>query len=261
MSMEQTIKQLAHDLGADLCGIAPVERFDEAPAGFRPRDIFPQAKSVVAVAKCMPEGPYHSKSAIPYTVASNVTLLQITRIVIELCSAIERQTGTRAMPVPSEPYEYWDEEKREGRGLLSLKHAGWLAGLGVITANSLLTNNHFGNRISLGAALLDIELNGDKIADYNFGCEKCHRCIDACEVHAISGGIVNQKVCRTHYESKTARGAPLYVCNACRKLCPNGRARPAVAPASKERNRGAVSSGFRVDAVAAADRRGTIQGI
>jgi hypothetical protein len=48
VNIEETIRSLAYDLGADLCGIAPVERFDDAPPGFRPRDIFPQAKSVVA---------------------------------------------------------------------------------------------------------------------------------------------------------------------------------------------------------------------
>ncbi|HNS22820.1 MAG TPA: hypothetical protein PKH24_20140 [Sedimentisphaerales bacterium] len=124
MTIEETTKGLARGLGADLCGIAPVERFDGAPAGFRPQDVFPQAKSAVVVAKRVPEGPLHAVGAIPYTTTCNMILMQVTPLVVSLCSAIERQAGVQAVPVPSEPYEYWDAEKCEGRGLLSLKHAG-----------------------------------------------------------------------------------------------------------------------------------------
>ena len=40
------IKSIAFDLGADLCGIAPVDRFSSAPKGFHPIDIYekPDAK-------------------------------------------------------------------------------------------------------------------------------------------------------------------------------------------------------------------------
>jgi epoxyqueuosine reductase len=222
MSLERTIKDLAGDLGADLCGIAPVERFRDAPAGFRPNDIFPPAKSVVALAKRFPEGPFHSHSPIPYTTASDVILQEVTRITILLCAGIEVKTDARAVPVPSEPYEYWDAENREGKGLLSLKHAAWLAGLGVITANSLLTNDRYGNRLCLGAALLDIELKGDPVADYRFNCDPCHLCVNACPVHAIHDRTVKQKLCRSNCEGKTAKGYPLCICNACRRICPNG---------------------------------------
>jgi epoxyqueuosine reductase len=222
MSIEDTIKSLAYDLGADLCGIAPVERFAHAPAGFQPRDLFPQARSVVVLATRFPEGPFHAVSAIPYTTTCNVILMGVTRLTITLCSAIEEQADVRAVPVPSEPYEYWDAENWEGKGLLSLKHAGWLAGLGVITANSLLTNERYGNRICLGALLLDVDVKGDDVANYSYNCEHCRRCIDACPVHAINSGTVNQKLCRGNCGGKTARGDLLYVCNTCRRICPNG---------------------------------------
>ena len=51
MTIERLIKDLAHRLGADLCGIAPVERFQGAPKGFHPQDIFPEAKAAVVLAK------------------------------------------------------------------------------------------------------------------------------------------------------------------------------------------------------------------
>ncbi|MEN6577955.1 MAG: epoxyqueuosine reductase [Phycisphaerales bacterium] len=222
MRIEETIKSLAHNLGADLCGIAPVERFQDAPAGFRPSDIFAEVESVVVLAKRLPEGSFHSQSPIPYTTASDVIRQEITRMVVLLCAGIEAQADVRAVPVPSEPYEYWDAENREGRGLLSLKHAGWLAGLGVITANSLLTNERYGNRLCLGAVLLDIELEGDGLADYTFDCERCRRCIDTCAVHAIHNQTVKQKLCRNNSESRTVKGHPIDICNACRRVCPNG---------------------------------------
>jgi len=33
------IKEIAYSLGADLCGIACVERFNNAPTGFHPLDV------------------------------------------------------------------------------------------------------------------------------------------------------------------------------------------------------------------------------
>ncbi|MEN6424560.1 MAG: 4Fe-4S binding protein [Phycisphaerales bacterium] len=222
MRIEETIKSLAHNLGADLCGIAPVERFANAPPGFQPRDIFPQAQSVVVLAKRFPEGPFHAHSPIPYSAANDVILQEVARLAVLLCAGIEAQTVVRAVPILSEPYEYWDVENREGRALLSLKHAGWLAGLGVMTANSLLTNERYGNRICLGAALLDSELEGDALADYSFDCKRCGLCINACPVHAIAEQRVTQRLCRTHSEGRTTKGYPVYVCNECRRVCPNG---------------------------------------
>ncbi len=37
------------ELGADLVGIAPVERFSEAPEGHRPTDFMPECKSVISI--------------------------------------------------------------------------------------------------------------------------------------------------------------------------------------------------------------------
>lgn len=222
MIADSVIKDLAHDLGADLCGIAPVDRFQDAPRGFHPRDIFPQVRSVVVVAKRFPEGPFHATGAIPYTVTNDLILAEVARVVVLLCSAIERRTGARAVPVPSEPYESWDADKHEGRGLLSLKHAGWLAGLGTITRNRLLTSEDYGNRICLGSILVDIDLEGDDMAAGGFDCERCLACVAACPAHALDGGTVNQALCRARSQSSTAKGYPLYICNACRRICPNG---------------------------------------
>lgn len=223
MIARQTIKDIARQLGADLCGVAPASRFDQAPKGFHPRDLFPQVRSVLVIAKRLPEGPFHSRSPVPYSVTNDVILAEVARLVCALCIRLERLDRLFAVPVPSEPYEYWDASNREGRGLLSLKHAGRLAGLGVMGKNTLLTSREFGNRICLGAILLDIELEGDAMADYQLCTEDCRRCVEACPAHAIGVSTVDQRLCRGHSQGRTAKGEPIYVCHQCRVVCPNGR--------------------------------------
>lgn len=217
------VKKIAHELGADLCGIAAIDRFKEAPDGFKPTDIYPNAKSVVVVAKKFPEGPFLSKSKIPYTVTNDVILRDVIRITCFLCARIEQESGVFAVPVPSEPYEYWDPDKCEGRGILSLRHAGYMAGLGVFGKNTLLTNNNFGNRIVLGAAILNIEIKPDDLAEYDFCTDDCRVCIENCPAGALDGKTVIQKKCRAISQGHTKKGDYIYLCNNCRRLCPNGR--------------------------------------
>ena len=215
------VKSLAMKAGVDLCGIAPVERFCEAPEGFRPTDIHPSAKSVLVFAKRVPQAALLSRSPVPYKFASDVVLDEVFRITCDLSLRLQ-DLGVAAVPIPSEPYEYWDVEKKEGRGILSLKHAGYLAGLGVLGKNTLLTNNKLGNRITLGALLLNVPLQGDPIAKYQI-CEKdCDACITSCPAKALNGKSVVQKLCREKSQLTTPKGYALYVCNTCRTVCPSG---------------------------------------
>jgi epoxyqueuosine reductase QueG len=217
------IKNIAFQNGADLCGIATIERFHEAPVGFRPEDMYADAKSVVVVARKFPEGPFLSKSPIPYTSTSDTLLHEVIMLTCQLCCLLEQAEEVIAVPVPSEPYECWDAENREGRGLLSLRHAGYLAGLGTMGKNTLLANEQYGNRIVLGAVLLNIEVESDQVADYDFCHESCSLCIESCSSGALDGKRVSQKLCRTHSEGLTKKGYSIYTCNTCRKICPGGK--------------------------------------
>ena len=63
----EEIKEKVSNLGADLCGIAPVSRFKNAPHGFKPNDIYKPSKSVIVYAKRLPSEVLFAKSCIPYT--------------------------------------------------------------------------------------------------------------------------------------------------------------------------------------------------
>jgi epoxyqueuosine reductase QueG len=53
--------------------------------------------------------------------------------------------GVETVPIPCDsPYEHWEPERTHGCGILSMRHAGQLAGLGVLGNNTLLVNENTG---------------------------------------------------------------------------------------------------------------------
>ena len=214
------IKNIILKHGADICGIAPVERFAGAPEGFHPTDIYDKCKSVIVFAKAVPHGANGAQSCVPYTYVNQMITQEVDKLIFDLCAHFEK-TGMHVVPIPSDdPYEYWLEEEQYGRAILSLRHAGYLAGLGVLGKNTLLINDQFGNMIQLGAMLSDLELNGDPVADYEGCLADCTICLDDCPVNALSRETVNQKLCRPKSNFRNKKGYILKKCNICRIHCP-----------------------------------------
>ncbi len=56
MLTSKMIKDAAYDAGADMCGIAPMSRFDGAPDEMNPQKLFPEAKSVIGFVFRIPRG-------------------------------------------------------------------------------------------------------------------------------------------------------------------------------------------------------------
>ncbi|MFX1374178.1 MAG: epoxyqueuosine reductase [Promethearchaeota archaeon] len=217
----KTIKKFVFQLGANLCGIAPIERFKAAPSGFHPKDVYNDCKSVIVFASFFPLSTLQATTNSPYTMVRNLMVNHIDEISFRVAKYLESK-GIPAIPIPSaEPYDYWDEEKTHGRGIISLKHAGVLAGLGEMGKNTLLINNEFGNMIWLGAVLTSLELNGDLMTNYQACIPDCSICIDKCPQNALDGITIDQKQCRQISTSFTTGGGWVLSCNICRKICPN----------------------------------------
>ena len=214
------IKEYAIGLGAHACGIASLARFDTAPEGFHPKDIFSKCKTVVVFIKQMPADVIFAENPVPYTHAAYKMYEEIDRIAMELCRLFQKN-NIKAVLVPADvPYISWDPAKMHGNGILSLKHAAVLAGLGIMGKNTIFMNETFGNMVYIGAVLIDEEIEPDTVAE-DFKCpENCRRCLDACPQHAMDGTTVNQRLCREKSFFQTGRGWDLYNCSECRKVCP-----------------------------------------
>lgn len=207
-------------MGSDVCGIANIERFQNAPEGFSPQDIFSECRSVVVFGKALPKGLTKVKSRLIYAHYNELICAQVDAIALHAARSIEKECRIIAVPLPCDgPYDYWDKETLTGKGLLSMKHAAVLAGLGQLGKNSLLLNAEYGNLLTIGAILLDTELVSDPLVESI--CKKnCTKCIEQCPVHAINNQQVNQYLCREHTYGKTVRGFNTVECNQCRVICP-----------------------------------------
>lgn len=100
-----------------------------------------------------------------------------------------------------------------------MKHIAVGCGLGTLGKNTLLINPKYGNRLTVGAILTDLELESDELCEEQC-IHGCKICIKSCPVGAISQDSVNQLLCRTNAYGKTAKGFDTVDCNLCRTKCP-----------------------------------------
>ncbi|HNW85393.1 MAG TPA: epoxyqueuosine reductase [Candidatus Limiplasma sp.] len=232
--MVETIKQIFLDAGADLCGVANIEAFQGTPEGFHPTNLYPDCRSVVVFAKALPKGATLVSPRIVYQQYNSKNLVELDRIAFLASGRVEAAfPDAIAVPIPSDgPYEYWVPETMEGRGILSMKHAALLAGLGTLGKSTLLLNRRFGNRLSIGAVLTNLDLPTDPPAE-SICIPGCRVCIEGCPAHAINDRGVDQQLCRKHAYGVNSRGFDVTNCNACRTQCPMALGQAVESPLSK----------------------------
>jgi epoxyqueuosine reductase len=221
MNKKEKIKKVAFDKGVDLFGIASVDRFKNAPQGFHPKDIYSKTESVIAFAIKLPTETLFAENPIPFTHVNTLAMQKLDTMTFDISRELDSM-GIRNVLIPcDDPYEFWDKDKQEGRGILSMRHAGVLAGLGKLGRNNLLINKTCGNMIEIGALLTNEKLESDPLADYEVCPPRCRICLDNCPQNALTGESVIQKKCRPLSNFRTEKGFIIKKCFECRKRCPN----------------------------------------
>lgn len=212
------LKQLMVSLGADLCGIAPLDRFGTAPKGFHPLDVFPQCKSVVAFACRFPVAALASPTPVTYTRVRNSIAEKIDSIALEACTKLE-ELGVLAVPIPAVE-AVWDSTTSRKRSPVSLKHAAQAAGLGTIGRHSLLLTPEFGAMVWLGAILIDTPVEADSLQESL--CTGCGLCVSACPAGALDSLEVNQDACYSYAFGEDPNLKRWVIsCHRCRDACPH----------------------------------------
>jgi len=206
MITAEQVKSTAKALGADAVGIASTDRFEGAPVQMDPRQIMPEAKSLIAMAfrvmrgslRGIEEGTFFSNySSMGY---GGLTYLYIPLVVINLCKMLE-DAGYEAIPIGHQ--SDWRAIDNEGRlrdrysrpvapgraapdVMVHLRIAAYLAGLGEIGYSKVFLTPRFGPRQRLGVVLTEAQLRPDPIYDGPPLCDRCMECVRACPGNAIS---------------------------------------------------------------------------
>lgn len=230
----EEIKQFAITKGADLVGVAPVERFQDAPEGRSPLDLLPEARSVIVV----------GVRALQDTLRPNLLLSALHHITLNLyhnqiaydVGRLLDDHGHRVVVVPHRIGNL-DPDLRSSPDYMqiypklfavSTRHAAVAAGLGVLGKSRLLLTERFGPRQRLAALVTDLELEADPVLDETQRARicppGCKACIEACPGHAISQEGLEWKKCNEVIRPHNGQYG-YSACSQCLVSCPAGRKR------------------------------------
>lgn len=254
MSYTQQIKDFAHSLGFDACGICKAESITDAEKQYAkawlnngyqadmhymenhfdkrcdPTLLVEGAKSVICVAlnyypeqkqaETHPQFAYYAYGKDYHDVMKD-KLNKLFDYIKSLIPNIEGRAFCDTAPVLE---RYWAAK----------------AGIGFIGKNSLLIIPKKGSYFFLGELIVDVELEYD--TPLSLSCGNCTRCLDACPTKAIvEPKVINANRCISYQtiENKGEIGETIipdlnnrfYGCDICQQVCPYNRyARPNKTP-------------------------------
>lgn len=212
------VKEIFYGLGAELCGVASLDRFADAPAGYHPLDVWPGCRSVISFACRFPAAAVTCGSDVVYTRVRNSITAKIDAIALDFCIRMESRC-VDCVPIPANENQ-WDARTGRWRSIVSQKHAAQAAGLGTIGRHSLLITPELGSMVWLGCVLCGAELEPDGLKEPL--CGNCGRCVEVCPAHALDGAELAQQACWNHaFGDDPDRQIWRISCHACRDACPH----------------------------------------
>jgi epoxyqueuosine reductase len=246
------IKDKAHELGFDLCGVAPADSFPElsflrewldrgyagemawiersADRRADVRQVVPGARSVIVT------GTLYNADR-PYSGELPPEIARISRyawgddyhdVLKARLDALVAWMRT-ADPEPFEARAYVDT------GPVQERVYAQYAGLGWIGKNTCLINPEIGSWLFLGEIITTLALDPD--TEGLEQCGSCTRCLEACPTGAlVEPGVLDSTRCLSYLtiehrgaipeEHRHAIGAHVYGCDICQEVCPYNQPAP-----------------------------------
>lgn len=195
LTLTQTIRKLALESGVDLVGMAPIDRFKDIGSQNHPSSIFPEAKTVIALAKRITRGclrgaeegtnlsiyPTYGMNWVPHrflalaTVAVASTLEDSRHEAVPLAD-LPSETPPMGIPVkPGMPAP---------NVMVNFTDAAVRCGLGQIGMMGELMTPEFGHLQRLTLILTDAQLDATPLCEQNV-CNGCGACAASCPFEAV----------------------------------------------------------------------------
>ena len=185
------VKELAYKLGADLVGVANIERFENAPIRMSPQGILPSAKSVIVCAVHHPDaaieldGEIHPQVLGPYSIQYimndklDVLSFRIARMLDDL--------GYATVPIASSNiWRYRGYKDMDAVFAPDMSHiyAAVCAGLGELGWNGLCITPEYGARNRFISIITEAELTPTPLYSGKKLCDMCGECVRKCPTNA-----------------------------------------------------------------------------
>lgn len=237
-SLTEAFIEHARTAGADLVGIASIDRFAGVPAQHHPASIFPETRSVVVLGKRVARGCLRgieegSQFSIYVTYANNwVPNRTLALITVRAASWLEDQRW-EAVPLPDLPPETppMGVPVRDGAPapnvMLDFADAAVRAGLGEIGYTGMLMTPQFGHLQRVQVILTDAPLDASPLFA-GVVCDRCGACARACPLGAFKEG--GDHAAEILGRSMVVAKVDASVCKACRNGVLPNPSHPAGAP-------------------------------
>lgn len=192
MDLTAAVKAKARALGADLVGIAPVERFKNAPLRMSPQGLLPEAKSVVVMAihhldaAIELDGEPTAQHISSYATQSTAMNPQLDDLSFRLARFLEEQ-GEVALPITASNiwrYYGYKDLKVDFAPDLAHRYAAVAAGLAEIGWSGLALTPEFGPRQRFVSVVTAAELEPTPMLPEGGLCDECQACVQNCPTDA-----------------------------------------------------------------------------
>lgn len=181
----------------DAVGFAPVDRFGDAPESHHPWRVCKDAETVIVFGRVMPRGVLSSPQYSLYLLHRSYHTIYpyLDELSLDLANWLEGH-GHLAVQIPSyAPLVY---QGAEPWGIISLKHAAVLAGLGALGRSDLVLHPTYGSLLRFGAVVTSARMPGDPLVLENPCPPKCRACQEACSAGAFQDNSFQKLDCMTH---------------------------------------------------------------
>jgi epoxyqueuosine reductase len=220
MTIKQELQELALVNGMKYFGIASIDRFANMPEGHRPKDLLPDAKSVLVMGMVVPEGAIKGNllayeglrhAIFTYVVYGyNKINDQLDGAALQAIFRIEKQRPYKAYGIPAST----PRDEKLFMAAMSNRYAAVCAGLGEFGWSGFVLTPQDGPRVRWISVITDAPMDPDPLYRGPKLCDpgKCHICVEACPTGALSrdqGVEVQIKDSRTSY---SLRNKPLCRC-------------------------------------------------
>jgi epoxyqueuosine reductase len=228
--LKSRILRFCREHGADLVGFAPVERWDEAdevPPDFRPRSIWPPARTVIVIGVEMILPIVETTPSILHKELYDTTNRELDQIAYDLARFLNR-LGQASIFFPRDGYGTLRALREQNRAAFSHVVAAKYAGMGTIGASHNLLTPEFGPRVRLVSVFTSARVPPDPVTSTDL-CILCGACARCCPKKAIGmrkdrvAGDFDATACLEMAEELSARRC--YPCGICTKVCPIGKDR------------------------------------